>query len=70
MRKIELFIPTEVLAEFSEEMTKRNFKNSITGTTDDGEIAVEIEYDKSEADEIDFMEELLGKLCEKLEDEK
>jgi|CXWK01.1.fsa_nt_gi hypothetical protein len=70
MRKIEFFVPTEVLAEFSEEMVKRNLNNSITGTTDDGEIAVEVDYDKSETDDIDALEELLGKLCEDLEDEK
>lgn len=70
MRKIELFIPTEVLAEFSEELVKRNLTNSISGTTDDGEIVIEIEYDKSETDDVDALEELLEKLCENLEEEE
>jgi hypothetical protein len=70
MRKIELFIPTEVLAEFSEELVKRNLTNSISGTTDDGEIVIEIEYNKSETDDVDALEELLEKLCEDLEEEE
>lgn len=70
MRKIELFIPVEVLAEFSEEMVKRNLKNGISGTSEDGEIVIEIEYDKSETDDVDALEELLDKLCENLEEDE
>ncbi len=70
MRKIELFIPVEVLAEFSEEMVKRNLKNGISGTSEDGEIVIEIEYDKSETDDVDALEELLDKLCENFEEDE
>jgi hypothetical protein len=70
MRKIELFIPVEVLAEFSEEMVKRNLKNGISGTSENGEIVIEIEYDKSETDDVDALEELLDKLCENLEEDE
>ncbi|MBI4947606.1 MAG: hypothetical protein HY840_14530 [Bacteroidetes bacterium] len=70
MRKAEFFVPSEVMAEFAQELASKNLSNSITGTTEENEVIVEIEYDRDEADEVDELEELLEKLREELEEEE
>jgi capsular polysaccharide biosynthesis protein len=53
MRKAEFEVPQEAMTEFADELTNRNLNNTITGTTEDGEIIIEVEYDKDESDEVD-----------------
>ena len=69
MRKAEFNVPSEVMAEFAEELANRNVSNSVTGTNEEGEIIVEVEYDRDETEEVDELEALLEKLCEELEDD-
>lgn len=69
MRKAEFEVPQEAMTEFADTMASRNLSNTVTGTTEDGEIIIEVEYDKDEADEVDELEEVLEKLIEQLEEE-
>jgi 2-oxo-4-hydroxy-4-carboxy--5-ureidoimidazoline (OHCU) decarboxylase len=70
MRKAEFYVPSEVMAEFAQELSSRDLTNSITGITEDDDIIVEVEYDKSESDEVDELEEKLDSLCSELENEE
>lgn len=64
MRKAEFTVPTEVMAEFTNEMTERDLENKVVGTTEDDEILVEVSYDKEEAQAVDELEEILDNLLE------
>ena len=70
MRKLELYVPSEVMAEFADELASKNLSNSITGTTEDGEVVIEVEYERDETDEVDELETALEKLCDELEEEQ
>lgn len=70
MRKLELYVPTEVMADFAQELASKNLSNSITGTTEENEVVVEIEYERDESDEVDELETALQKLCDELEEEQ
>ena len=70
MRKVEFCVPSPVMVEFCEEILNSNLNNSITGTTDEDEIIIEIEYGKDESKEVDKLEELLETLCEQLNEEE
>ena len=69
MRKAEFYVPSEVMAEFADELASKNLSNSITGTTEENEVIVEIEYDRDETDEVDELETALEKLREEIEEE-
>ncbi len=70
MRKVEFNVPTEVITEFVDELTNRNVSNSIIGTTEDDEIIIEVEYEKTESDAVDELETILDKLSAQIEDEE
>lgn len=70
MRNAEFNVHPDVIVEFVEELTSRNLSNSLTGTTEDGEIIIEVEYDKTESNEVDELEEILEKLSNQMEDEQ
>ena len=70
MRKVEFNVPTEVITEFAEELTNRDVSNSIIGTTEDDEIIIEVEYEKSESEAVDELEAILEKLSAQIEDEE
>jgi hypothetical protein len=70
MRKAEFNVPSEVMAEFAQAMAERNLTNTITGSTEDGKIIIEVEYDKDETDEVDELEEVLETLNGQLEEEE
>ena len=46
MRKAEFEVPSEVMAEFTDEMVSRDMDNKVTGTNEDNEILVEVIYEK------------------------
>jgi len=69
MRKCEFIVPQEAMTEFAEAMADRELNNTVTGTTDEGEIIIEVAYDRDEADEVDALEEILDKLQEQLDNE-
>ena len=70
MRKAEFSVPSEVMTEFAYELVDRGLDNSITGTTKDGEIVIDVDYEKSESEDVDALEEVLAKLREELENEE
>ncbi len=69
MRKAEFNVPQEVIVEFSDAMLKQHLSNEITGTTENGEVIVEVHFDKEESDEVDALETTLDELIEGLEEE-
>lgn len=69
MRKAEFTVPQEVIVEFSDALLKQQLINEITGTTEDGEVIVEVHYEKEESDEVDVLETTLDELIEELEEE-
>jgi hypothetical protein len=66
MRKAEFLIPSEVMVEFTDEMANRNLEGTVSGTTEDDEIILEVEYEKDESEGVDELEEVLEKLREGL----
>jgi|GEM_PF-657218 len=70
MRKAEFDVPHEAMTEFADAMTNRNLNNTITGTTEEGEIIIEVEYEKDEIEEVDELEAILEKIIEELEEEE
>lgn len=69
MRKAQFDVPSEVMAEFADEMANLNLSNTVAGTNEDGEIIVEVEYDRDESEVVDELETILEKLREELEEE-
>ena len=70
MRKCEFNVPQEGMTEFAEEMASRELNNTVTGTTEDGEIIIEVEYEKDESDEVDELEEILDKIISELDEDE
>lgn len=70
MRKAEFFVPSEGMVEFADAMASRKLDNTVTGTTTEGEIVVEVNYERDETDGVDELEEVLEKIREELDEEK
>jgi capsular polysaccharide biosynthesis protein len=70
MRKAEFEVPSEVMAEFADELASRNLTNTVTGTNEEGEVIVEVQYERDEAKEVDQLEEILEKLRYEIEEEE
>ncbi|MFN3343105.1 MAG: hypothetical protein ACK40M_10435 [Flavobacteriales bacterium] len=69
-RKAEFFVPTEVAGEFAQELVQKNLSNTITGTTEDDELVIEVEYERDGTKEVDELENILEKLIEQIEEEE
>lgn len=70
MRKAEFQVPSEVMAEFTDEMVNRDLDNKVTGTNEDNEILVEVIYEKEESKSVDELEKILDNLREQMEEEE
>jgi hypothetical protein len=70
MRKAEFEVPSEVMAEFAGELAERGLDNTVTGKSEDGEILVEVIYEKEESDSVDELEAFLDELREQIEEEE
>lgn len=70
MRKAEFEVPSEVMAEFTDEMVSRDLDNKVTGTNEDNEILVEVIYEKEESKSVDELEKILDNLREQMEEEE
>ena len=66
MRKAAFAVPSEVIAEFADEMTNMKLENTVVGTNEENEILVEVMYEKEESKEVDALEEFLDDLREQL----
>jgi capsular polysaccharide biosynthesis protein len=69
MRKAEFAVPSEVMAEFANELAERDLDNKVVGTSEDDEILVEISYEKEETQVVDELEAILDNLREQIEEE-
>lgn len=69
MRKAEFLVPQEAMLEFTDEMASRHLDNTVTGTTTEGEIVVEVSYERDETKEVDELEKVLEKIREELNEE-
>lgn len=67
MKKINFEVPTEGMPEFVEDLSSRNLSNSVVGTNEDGDIIIEVFYDKEDEDEINQLENLLEKIIDELD---
>lgn len=70
MRKAEFEVPSEVMAEFASEMAERSLDNTVTGTNEDGDILVEVLYEKEETKIVDELEQILDGLREQIEEDE
>ncbi len=70
MRKAELNVHPQVIVEFTEELTNRDLIATLIGTTEEGEVIVEVEYEKNESKLVDELEGILEKLSEEIEDDE
>lgn len=70
MRKAEFEVPSEVMAEFAEEMASRDLDNKVIGTNEDNEIVVEVNYEREESKSVDELEKILDNLREQMEEEE
>ena len=70
MRKAEFAVPSEVMAEFANEMAERDLDNKVVGTSEDDEILVEVSYEKEETQVVDELEAILDNLREQVEDDE
>lgn len=70
MRKVEFNVHPEIIVEFVEELTNRELSNSLIGTTEEGEIIIEVEYLKTESAEVDELDDIFEKLSAQIEAEE
>jgi len=68
MRHATFEVPSEVIGDFTERLTEMDLVNTITGKTEDGEIIVQVSYEKEDAEQIDELEEHLENLIDELEE--
>ena len=69
MRKAEFAVPSEVMAEFANELAERDLDNKVVGTSEDDEILVEVSYEKEETQVVDELEAILDNLREQVEED-
>jgi hypothetical protein len=59
MRTKEFEVPIDIIAEFSAALDEHSLTNEINGVNDEGEILIEISYEKNERESILVLMELL-----------
>ena len=59
MKTKELIVSLEMVLEVAEFLTENELRNEIVGTTEDDEIMISVDYEKSEVEIIDELEELI-----------
>ncbi|MCX6312606.1 MAG: hypothetical protein NT084_13335 [Bacteroidetes bacterium] len=69
-RKIEYSVPTYALVEFTEMLVSRGLRATLVGANEDGDILLEVEYEKEETSDVDEMEDFLENLREEEEEEE
>jgi len=69
MRKAEFYVPSEAMVEFADALASRKLDNTVAGTTHEGEVVIEVNYERDDTDDVDELEETLAKLRAQLEEE-
>lgn len=59
MRSKEFEVPTDFINEFAEALAEHELTNEINGVTEDGDILIEISYEKNERASVFALTELL-----------
>ena len=67
--KTEFAVTVDLIVEFAEIIAENQLTNEILGTTDDNELLIEVEFDKSEFDVVEQLEELLNSYDEDGDDD-
>ncbi len=70
MRKAEFEVPAELMPEFTEALVETELKHSLTGVNGEGEIVIEVQYKRDEADTVNELEEQLDNLLERADEEE
>lgn len=70
MRNAEFNVAPEIIVEFVVELTNRNLDNSLIGITNEGDIIINVKYEKDESQDVDDLEEILEDLSARIEDEE
>jgi hypothetical protein len=60
MRTMQLDVPVEAITEFAELVEENEIKNNITGVNEDGEIQIEIEYEREQRNGVMVILEVIG----------
>jgi len=59
IRTREFHVPSDFIEEFAEALTENELTNEINGVTEDGEILIEVSYEKNERAAVFALTELL-----------
>ncbi len=62
-------VPEELIIEFAQVLEKYDLPNSIEGTTDDGEIVIEVDYEDKQRKFIHQLNDLIDDFNEEDEDD-
>lgn len=68
MRSKEFEVPTDFINEFAEALAEHELTNEINGVTEDGDILIEISYEKNERASVFALTELLDDYYENEEE--
>lgn len=69
-RKVEFEVPAEVFGDFTEKLVETGLTNQVLGRNEEGEIEIEVYYEKDDAGLIDELEDHLDGLVENMESEE
>jgi len=69
MRKLEFIVPAEVIDDFVEKMIDHQLNNQITGINSDGEIIIEITYERDDEESVNELEDYLDDIKEETNNE-
>jgi hypothetical protein len=69
MRNVQFEVPQQVIGDFCQKLLESGLNNTIVDYTDDGEIGVEVEYERGDEKTVDDLEEYLDELISEIEDE-
>jgi len=70
MRTKEFEVPTEIIAEFSDALAENNLDNEILGTNEEGEVIVQVSYEKDEREGVFALTEIIDDYFEEEESEE
>ena len=70
MRTKEFEVPTEIIAEFSDALAENNIDNEILGTNEEGEVIVQVSYEKEEREGVFALTEIIDDYFEEEESEE
>ena len=70
MRTKEFEVPTEIIAEFSDALAENNLDNEILGTNEEGEVIVQVSYEKDEREGVFALTEIIDDYFEDEESEE